>query len=108
MQNGESVGAHTLIDELWGESVPRSALTTLQTYIYHARKLCDAGPGGHSVLVTRPAGYSIEVPGDSIDVVVFEGLANQARAALGRGRRRRPPPCSTRRSRSGAARCSPA
>ncbi|MFJ8933015.1 MULTISPECIES: AfsR/SARP family transcriptional regulator [unclassified Streptomyces] len=85
VQNGESVGAHTLIDELWGESVPRSALTTLQTYIYHARKLCDAGPGGHSVLVTRPAGYSIEVPGDSIDVVVFEGLANQARAALGRG-----------------------
>lgn len=82
VQNGESVGAHTLIEELWGENVPRSALTTLQTYIYHARKLCGIGPGRQSVLVTRPAGYSIEVPGDSVDSVVFEGLVNHARTAL--------------------------
>nr|BAU98031.1 transcriptional regulator [Streptomyces sp. RI-77] len=85
VQYGESIGAHTLIEELWGESVPRSALTTLQTYIYHARKLCGVGPGGHSVLVTRPAGYSIEVPGDSIDVVVFEGLVGRSRTALDQG-----------------------
>ncbi|MFD7710433.1 BTAD domain-containing putative transcriptional regulator [Streptomyces sp. NPDC059785] len=86
VQNGESVGAHVLIEELWGEHVPRSALTTLQTYIYHARKICGgAGPGGRSVLVTRAAGYSIEVPGDHIDVVVFEGLVGRARTALDRG-----------------------
>ncbi|GGL70736.1 hypothetical protein GCM10010129_12810 [Streptomyces fumigatiscleroticus] len=89
VRNGTSVSAHTLIEELWGQDVPRSALTTLQTYIYHARKVCGAGPGGHSVLVTRPAGYSIEVPGDSIDAVVFENLVGQARTALDRGQAER-------------------
>ncbi|GAU65809.1 putative AfsR family transcriptional regulator [Streptomyces sp. NBRC 110611] len=86
VQNGETVGVDTLIEELWGENVPRSSLTTLQTYIYHARKIFAALPDGQAVLVTRPAGYVIQVPGEAIDAVVFERLVQQARRLLDDGR----------------------
>ncbi|MEU2510699.1 AfsR/SARP family transcriptional regulator [Streptomyces syringium] len=82
VQNGETVSVDTLIEELWGENAPRSALTTLQTYIYHARKIFAGMPGGEHVLVTRPAGYVIQVPDDAIDVAVFERLVQRARRLL--------------------------
>ncbi|UNO43007.1 AfsR/SARP family transcriptional regulator [Streptomyces sp. MST-110588] len=85
IQNGETVGVDSLIEELWGENVPRSALTTLQTYVYHGRKIFASVPGGRDILITRPAGYSIRVPADTIDVAVFERLVQQARRALEAG-----------------------
>jgi len=86
IQNGETVGVDTLIEELWGEKVPRSALTTLQTYVYHARKIFADLPDGHAVLATRPAGYVIQVPDHAIDVAVFEGLVQRSRRLLDDGR----------------------
>ncbi|WP_433859347.1 AfsR/SARP family transcriptional regulator [Streptomyces kronopolitis] len=85
LQNGETVSVDTLIEELWGGDVPRSALTTLQTYIYHSRKIFSNMSDGETVLITRPAGYAIQVPDDATDVAVFERLVHRARRRLGEG-----------------------
>ncbi|GAA0896669.1 MULTISPECIES: AfsR/SARP family transcriptional regulator [Streptomyces violaceusniger group] len=84
----EIITAESLIQELWGERPPRSALTTLQTYIYHARRmfvnerLIDPD---RSLIVTSPPGYAIQVDNDKVDIQVFEHLVNHARTLLADG-----------------------
>jgi DNA-binding SARP family transcriptional activator len=72
-----------LIAELWNDSPPRNARTTIQTYILCLRKLVsaaaqDAGApdDAKKVFVTTPAGYLLRVPPDSVDASHFERLAN--------------------------------
>ncbi|WP_268817486.1 AfsR/SARP family transcriptional regulator [Thermomonospora echinospora] len=70
-----------LIDELWEESPPMSAMTTLQTYIYKLRKIL-AGLGAEELLSTRPGGYLLAIPDHSIDLYRFEQDATLGQAAL--------------------------
>jgi DNA-binding SARP family transcriptional activator len=82
------VGA--LVEELWGAKVPRSARTTLQTYILQLRELIDqalvagggagcgpraSGGGAKEVLATVPGGYRLNTTGGSVDYRRFEVLA---------------------------------
>ncbi|MFI1169805.1 AfsR/SARP family transcriptional regulator [Streptomyces sp. NPDC020801] len=70
-----------LIDELWEEEPPASAMTTLQTYVYKIRKIllrCDAG----DILFTRPGGYLLTVPDSGVDLHRFEGAAGKGKALL--------------------------
>jgi DNA-binding SARP family transcriptional activator len=82
---GHMVTVPTLMEELWGDRQPPSALTTLQTYILESRRLIAAAMGpDHDpkwVLVTRPDGYMLDFPADNIDVTRFERLAQAGRAA---------------------------
>ena len=89
IRSNEIVSVESLLQELWGDEPPRSALTTLQTYVYHARRMfAREGFGGPSrtLLVTRPRGYLIEVEPDEVDVKVFERLVKQGRALLDESR----------------------
>jgi DNA-binding SARP family transcriptional activator len=89
LRANEAVSADELVEELWGERPPRSALSTMQTYIYYARKLFGddaAGPGGRVLLATRPPGYSMQVTACELDMVQFESLLADARASLAGGR----------------------
>jgi DNA-binding SARP family transcriptional activator len=71
-----------LIDELWGPNPPRSALTTLQTYIYLLRQiLADDDPGHAGVLSTRPHGYSLSIPPENLDQWRFEQLVTEGQTA---------------------------
>ncbi|MGH3912825.1 MAG: AfsR/SARP family transcriptional regulator [Pseudonocardiaceae bacterium] len=91
---GAMVSAEQLIDELWPVGPPSSAKTTVQTYIYHLRKLLspgDACSAGKEVLCTRPAGYVLAVPRDAVDLFRFQRLLSVGRAAL---RRNDPPQAS--------------
>ncbi|WP_329203063.1 MULTISPECIES: AfsR/SARP family transcriptional regulator [unclassified Streptomyces] len=84
----EIVTAEALIHELWGDTPPRSAVTTLQTYVYHARRMLvseDLVPAGRSLIVTSPPGYRILADDTEIDIRVFERLVAQARTELGGG-----------------------
>lgn len=76
-----------IVDELWGERPPASALVTLQTYIYKLRKLLFALlPIEERVsLRTRYSGYLIITPAENIDQYRFEELARQGRAELESG-----------------------
>jgi len=87
LEAGQVVTVPALIEELWGTQPPRSALTTLQTYILHLRRLIDAAlatsesGAAKDLLVTRCGGYLLDVQ-DGVDVHSYERLAAAgARAA---------------------------
>ena len=88
INGGVMVSAEQLIDELWPEGPPKSAKTTVQTYIYHLRKILSRSkesPQGDNILDTRPAGYVLAVPQDNVDVFRFQHLMADGRSALHRG-----------------------
>ncbi|MFF7636675.1 BTAD domain-containing putative transcriptional regulator [Kitasatospora sp. NPDC008050] len=81
------VPAHTLMEELWDADIPRSGLTTLQTYILHLRRLLGSalGPdpvfGAKDVLATRHGGYLLHVQPGGVDVHEYDRLAELGRDA---------------------------
>lgn len=91
LQLGQSVPLTSLIRELWGDAPPTSALTTLQTYVLHLRKLlagalcCPPAEIAGSVLVTQPGGYLLASPPGGYDAHAYEQLASAGRAALAAG-----------------------
>jgi SARP family transcriptional regulator, regulator of embCAB operon len=79
----------SIIEELWGDSPPRSAATTAQTYIYQLRRLIDEEDCpelGKDVLVTKAPGYVLRVDPDAIDLFQFQRLTTDAQAMLACGR----------------------
>lgn len=79
LRPGRVVGVDRMVDELWGPTPPRSAVTAVQTYVYSLRKLigaCDAPPQ-RSVLVTVGPGYLLDV--DAVDVFTFCRTVDRAR-----------------------------
>ncbi|MGC5346219.1 AfsR/SARP family transcriptional regulator [Streptomyces sp. DT24] len=82
----------TLMDEIWRRTgMPQSALPTLHTYILQIRRLLAEALGASSacaakdVLVTRPGGYLLNVPADSVDITRYLRLLVTARSAAARG-----------------------
>lgn len=78
-----------LVEELWEESPPPSALTTVQTYIYQLRKLLklsDNAPNGNGddpVLLSHPGGYILQLRSlADVDAYLFEQLAERGRQEL--------------------------
>ncbi|MFF4775699.1 AfsR/SARP family transcriptional regulator [Microtetraspora fusca] len=82
------VPVETLIEELWGDSPARTAITTTQTYIYQLRKLIGRRSTGSTeeILVTKWPGYLLRVPEGSLDAEVFDRLLARGRAELDEGR----------------------
>ena len=70
----EVVPSERLITELWGETPPRTAATSLQNFVSQLRKVL-----GPDVLVTRPPGYQLRVQPDELDSKRFETLWREAR-----------------------------
>jgi len=86
---GRVVTVSSLIDELWGDSPPPSALTALQTYILDCRRQIAAalgtGQDPKSVLRTRLNGYLLDGRSSRVDARDFERLARSGRAAAEHG-----------------------
>jgi YVTN family beta-propeller protein len=80
LHRGEPVSVDRLVDELWGESPPDTAVKTVQVYVSRLRK--ELGDG---VLLTRRGGYVLDVEPDQLDSARFERLATDGREALERG-----------------------
>ncbi|MEW1552153.1 AfsR/SARP family transcriptional regulator [Streptomyces tsukubensis] len=86
-----------LIEELWGGNPPRSARTTLQTYVLQLRELITAAlekdaPAGEGpprsakdVLLTSPGGYVLVTGGGRVDVREFERLSGAGYRAMDAG-----------------------
>ncbi|WP_338895254.1 AfsR/SARP family transcriptional regulator [Streptomyces sp. TG1A-60] len=80
LQADRVVPAPTLMEEIWGEELPRSAVTTLQTYILKLRRKlsaaleCDAVEA-KDVLVTLHGGYLLRTQPERVDAQEFEKLA---------------------------------
>jgi DNA-binding SARP family transcriptional activator len=70
------VSTDRLIDALWGEQPPRTALTSLQNFISQLRKIV-----GPDVLVTKPPGYALVIRPEQIDLTHFRRLSDAGRRA---------------------------
>ncbi|MDQ3790456.1 MAG: AfsR/SARP family transcriptional regulator [Actinomycetota bacterium] len=75
-----------LVDEVWGEQPPMTAMRTVQTYVYHIRKHLRLGDNrvsvqeGRTSLLTRPGGYELRLaPSAVVDVVRFDASLERAR-----------------------------
>lgn len=71
---GEVVGVGRLIDAVWGEHPPRTAVNTLQSHISHLRRIL----GGAAAIRVRPPGYVLDMDGDVTDVQAAESLVRRA------------------------------
>ncbi|MFD9125579.1 BTAD domain-containing putative transcriptional regulator [Kitasatospora sp. NPDC059571] len=86
LNSGRVVTVPALMEELWGAALPRSAATTLQTYILQLRRrLCAAlepsAGSAKDVLVTRHGGYLLDAAPGSIDAQEFDRLTAEGYAA---------------------------
>ncbi|MGW7439133.1 AfsR/SARP family transcriptional regulator [Streptomyces sp. NPDC054849] len=68
-----------LIDGMWGEEVPRTAVGTVRSYVYRLRRV--VGP----CLATEGRGYALGVPDTAVDLTVFEAEVARARARVAAG-----------------------
>src|SRR6188508_520735 len=75
-----AVSVERLVDDLWGDDVPDSAVKMVHIHVSALRKALPAG-----TLQTRAPGYALEVDPEAIDVVRFERLQTEGRAALDAG-----------------------
>lgn len=69
------VSTDVLIEELWAEQPPRSALSALQTYVFQLRQLLRKIRPGESpkqLLVTTPNGYEFRVSPENVDLQRYE------------------------------------
>src|SRR5262249_40857270 len=74
----EIVSRDRLVDALWGERAPASAQRSLDSYVSRLRSLLGADR-----IERRPPGYRIHVDPDELDLVRFEALLKEGRAAAG-------------------------
>jgi DNA-binding SARP family transcriptional activator/DNA-binding CsgD family transcriptional regulator len=75
-----TVARERIVDDLWGDEVPESARKMVQIYVSQLRKALP-----HARLHTRAPGYVLEVADDELDLVQFERLVADGRAALANG-----------------------
>jgi DNA-binding SARP family transcriptional activator/tetratricopeptide (TPR) repeat protein len=68
------VPSDRLVEYVWDGAPPESAAATLQTYVYRLRKSLPPG-----MLLTRPAGYVLEVPPGDLDALRFEHALDEVR-----------------------------
>jgi YVTN family beta-propeller protein len=112
LHRNEVVSADRLIDDLWGESPPETALRTLRAYVSRLRKALGANgsvvveeasglgangaspaeeagcvPGANGgVLLTQGRGYVLEVASADVDLDRFRETSERGRDALAAGR----------------------
>src|SRR5436305_1820920 len=80
VHRGEPVSSDRLIDALWGERAPASALKIVQGYVSNLRKVL-----GDGLVVTRGRGYLLNTGSGHTDLERFEALAAEGRRALQQG-----------------------
>ena len=80
------VSADKLIDELWGDAPPATAMKTLQAHLSRLRRALSSNPSDESgaeassvTILTREPGYVIRVGPEQLDLLRFERLLDEAR-----------------------------
>lgn len=85
LNRGRVVTVGALMEEVWGLELPRSAATTLQTYIMQLRRGLSSALGpaaAKEILATRHGGYLLDAEPGSVDAQEFDRLAAQGYAAF--------------------------
>ena len=84
VRRGEVASTDRLVDDLWGERPPATAVKTVHVYVSRLRKVL-----GEELILTRTGGYVLTVEPGQVDQDRFEALIFQARDARDAGDPRR-------------------
>ncbi|MEU5780179.1 AfsR/SARP family transcriptional regulator [Micromonospora lupini] len=74
-----------LVDELWIDCPPRSAVANVLSYAANLRRTFEAFPSDRGVIVRQRNGYRLDVPPELIDLFRFESDRSAGREALAAG-----------------------
>ncbi|MER6282522.1 AfsR/SARP family transcriptional regulator [Streptomyces sviceus] len=96
---GRPVPTGEILDAIWAERPPASALNVIRRYIGMLRRLLEPGlppraPGRR--LLRRPGGYLLEAATDEVDLLRLRELTRQGKRAAATGRPERAAECFTR------------
>jgi predicted ATPase len=78
LHRGEVLSPDWLLEHVWGEEQPDSGVRALRFHVSQLRK----DVGAVVSIETRPGGYLLDVPAGSVDVLVFEAIAREARTEV--------------------------
>ncbi|MEV7022810.1 BTAD domain-containing putative transcriptional regulator [Kitasatospora sp. NPDC093558] len=88
LHSGRPVTTQDLVDGLWGDRPPAQAVAALRTYVSRLRTVIEPRREVRApaeLLVSVADGYALRIPGDALDVTVFENLSAEAAAARAAG-----------------------
>jgi predicted ATPase/DNA-binding SARP family transcriptional activator len=88
LAGGSVVSADGLVEEVWGDQAPRSAVETLHSYLSRIRRALEPDRSAHgtaTALVRSQAGYRIDPAVVAVDVHDFESEVARARVAASGG-----------------------
>ncbi|WP_433260539.1 AfsR/SARP family transcriptional regulator [Actinosynnema sp. CS-041913] len=78
LEANQVVPTDRLVERVWGGSAPKSARSTLYSYLHRLRRSLPAADG--ATIARRSGGYALTVDPDSVDVHRFTALSERARA----------------------------
>ncbi len=90
LEANRPISVDRLVDVVWGEHPPPTAVLTLRTYVQRLRGILAghrAADPDRRLIATCPGGYRLDVPPHAVDVLRFSALIDRARAAARAGDR---------------------
>ncbi len=86
VQPGQLVTLNDLVDELWPDGPPRSAVANVRSYAANLRRAFETFDNGEGAILRQQNGYRLVLPAELIDVFRFEMERVAGREALIAGR----------------------
>lgn len=80
----EIVSTDRIIEQVWGDDAPRTADHSVQIYVSELRKAMSNGAPS-DLIETRPPGYVLNTPPETIDAKLFERLIRNGLTAVRTG-----------------------
>ncbi len=90
LAKGQVVSVDRLIDDLWHGEPPPKALSALQAYVSHLRRVLEPGRERRApaaVIVSAAPGYRLALPTDAVDAWWFDDQVRAAQSETGPSRR---------------------
>jgi DNA-binding SARP family transcriptional activator len=82
LSEGSRVSLDELIDAVWGEDSPRSAVQAIRTYIHRLRRVLEPDPARSEPVITLLGnGYSLRASVEEFDLAAFRNRVSLADAA---------------------------
>jgi DNA-binding SARP family transcriptional activator/tetratricopeptide (TPR) repeat protein/DNA-binding XRE family transcriptional regulator len=78
---GKAVKPESLIEAIWPEEPPVTAVAIVQTYVSRLRRLLRESHEADSCISRDGAGYRLRLDADGLDLLAFRQLVTQAREA---------------------------